>query len=128
MNKSKNLSIIDRDLVVDGNILSTGRLVIKGTVKGEIKGETVVIAEEGAVYCDAKVMGITIGGTFEGEIEASEELVILATGYCAGKVVCKDLVVESGGVLNADVTCKTVGQLKQSVDKKNKISSKAIEL
>ena len=130
MSKSKNLSIIDRDLVVDGNISSTGRLVIKGTVKGEIKGETVVIAEEGAVYCDAKVMGITIGGTFEGEIEASEELVVLATGYCAGKVVCKDLIVESGGVLNADVTCKTAGQSRQSLDKKNKTKDKgkAIEL
>ena len=129
MSKSKNLSIIDRDLVVDGNISSTGRLVIKGTVKGEIKGEIVVIAEEGAVYCDAKVEGITIGGTFEGEIEASEELVVLATGYCAGKVVCKDLIVESGGVLNADVTCKTSRQPKQAVEKTGKAKdNKAIEL
>lgn len=129
MSKSKNLSIIDRDLVVDGNISSTGRLVIKGTVKGEIKGETVVIAEEGAVYCDAKVVGITIGGTFEGEIEASEELVVLATGYCAGKVVCKDLIVESGGVLNADVTCKTSKQPKQTVEKTSTAKdNSAIEL
>lgn len=129
MTKSTNLSIIDKDLVVDGNISSTGRLVIKGTVKGEIKGETVVIAEEGSVYCDAKVVGITIGGTFEGEIEASEELVILATGYCAGKVVCKDLIVESGGVLNADVTCKTSRQPQQTVEKaKTKNKDKAIEL
>lgn len=120
MSKSKNLSIIDRDIVVDGTISSKGRLVIKGTVKGVINGEVVVVAEEGSVYCDAKVTGITIGGTFEGEIEASEELVILATGYCAGKVVCKDLIVESGGVLNAEVTCKTSRQPKKITESDSK--------
>ncbi len=120
MSKSKNLSIIDRDIVVDGTISSKGQLVIKGTVKGSINGETVVIAEEGAVYCDIKVTGITIGGTFEGELEASEELIILSTGYCAGHVVCKDLIVESGGVLNAEVTCKTARKSKLTGKKESK--------
>lgn len=133
MSKSKNLSIIDRDIVVDGTISSKGQLVIKGTVKGTIHGETVVIAEEGAVYCDLKVTGITIGGTFEGELEASEELVILSTGYCAGRVVCKDLIVESGGVLNAEVTCKTARKPKNAADiqkkpSKEKAEDKAVNL
>ena len=116
MSKSKNLSIIDRDIVVDGTISSKGQLVIKGTIKGVINGETVIIAEEGSVHCDVKVSGITIGGTFEGELEASEELIILSTGYCAGRVVCKDLIVESGGILNAEVTCKTARQPKKITD------------
>ncbi len=134
MSKSKNLSIIDRDIVVDGTISSKGQLVIKGTVKGTINGETVVIAEEGAVYCDIKVTGITIGGTFEGELEASEELIILSTGYCAGHVVCKDLIVESGGVLNAEVTCKTARKPKQATldkdakSKGEKQDNKAVNL
>ena len=50
---------------------------------------------------------MTIGGTFEGEIRASKELIILSTGNCSGKVVCKDFVVEAGGVLNAQVNCIT---------------------
>lgn len=120
MSKSKNLSIIDRDIVVDGTISSKGQLVIKGTIKGVINGETVVIAEEGSVFCDVKVSGITIGGTFEGELEASEELIILSTGYCAGRVVCKDLIVESGGILNAEVTCKTTRQSKKTAGKSEK--------
>ena len=116
MNKSKNLSIIDCDLVVEGTISSKGRLVIKGTVKGDIHAETVVIAEEGTVLCTAKVVGITIGGTFEGDLEASEELIILSTGCCTGRVVCKDLIVESGGILNAEVTCKNARQAKRISD------------
>jgi len=79
----------------------------------------VVIAEEGAVYADTKVASMTIGGKFEGEISASKELVILSTGSCSGKVICKDLTVERGGVLNASVSFADGGD-KQKVKLKEK--------
>jgi cytoskeletal protein CcmA (bactofilin family) len=106
-NKSKNFSVIDKALTVDGTVSTNGRLIIKGVVKGTLVGENVVIAEEGAVYADAKVASITIGGVFEGELRASKKLIILATGRCKGKIVCHDFVVETGGILNAQVTTIT---------------------
>jgi cytoskeletal protein CcmA (bactofilin family) len=105
--KSKDFSIIDKELTIDGTVSTKGRLIVKGVVKGTIIGENVVIAEEGAVYADTKVASITIGGTFEGELRASKELIILSTGRCKGKIVCKDFVVETGGILNAQVTTIT---------------------
>ena len=110
--KSKDFSIIDKALTVDGTITTRGRLVIKGTVKGTLEGDTVVIAKEGAVYADTKVASMTIGGKFEGEIHASKELIILSTGNCSGRVECRDFVVEAGGVLNAQVTCIKAGDTK----------------
>jgi len=110
--KSKDFSIIDKALTVDGTIATKGRLIIKGTVKGTLEGDTVVIAKEGAVYADTKVASMTIGGTFEGDIHASRELIILSTGNCSGRVECKDFVVEAGGVLNAQVTCIKGGETK----------------
>jgi len=104
-NKSDNISIIDEGLTVDGTISAKGKLVIKGTVKGTLVGETVIVAEEGVICADTKVESITIGGKFEGELSASNELIILSTGRCGGKVVCKNLVVEAGGILNAEVNC-----------------------
>jgi len=104
--KSKNFSIIDKGLTVDGTVSCKGQLVIKGTLKGTLVGEIVVIAEDGAAYTDMKVTSITIGGIFEGKVSASEELIILSTGKCSGTVTCKNLVVESGGILNAEVSCK----------------------
>ena len=103
----KNLSIIDRELKIDGSISSRGKLIIKGQVDGSIDGDVVIIAEDGQVVSTStKVASITIGGNFQGEISASKELIILKTGTCAGKVECKDLIVENGGVLNAEVSCK----------------------
>ena len=104
--KSKNFSIIDKGLTVEGTVSCKGQLVIKGTVKGTLDGEIVVIAEDGAAYTESKVASMTIGGIFEGKVEASEELIILATGKCSGTVICKNLVVEAGGILNAEVSCK----------------------
>ena len=116
---NQNLSIIDKELKIEGSILSSGKLIIKGQVNGTIKGDVVIIAEDGLVDSTAtEVSSITIGGNFSGEITATKELIILATGTCAGKVECKDLIVENGGVLNAEVSCKTSNQLNSSQDSK----------
>lgn len=104
-NKSDEFSIIDKELTVDGTLSTKGRLVIKGVVKGTLVGENVVIAEDGAVFADTQVNNITIGGTFEGEVRASNELIVLSTGNCSGKIVCKDFLVEAGGILNAQISC-----------------------
>ena len=104
-NKSDELSIIDNELTVDGTLSTKGTLIIKGVVKGTLVGEKVTIAEEGAVFADTRVNDITIGGTFEGEVSASNKLIVLPTGNCSGKIVCKDFIVEAGGILNAQVSC-----------------------
>ena len=103
-NNSKNLSIIDRDLRIDGSISSKGNLIIRGMVEGTLVGEKVVIAEEGSVNANTQVSSLTIGGKFEGEVKATKELIILSTGSCSGSVICNNLTVESGGILNANVT------------------------
>jgi cytoskeletal protein CcmA (bactofilin family) len=100
---SKDFSIIDKDLLVEGTLSCKGNLIIRGTVRGRLDGETVIIGKEGAVYAKTKVSSLTVGGLFEGEIDASHELIILSTGKCSGKVVCNNLVIEANGKLNARV-------------------------
>ncbi|MDY6905189.1 MAG: polymer-forming cytoskeletal protein [Thermodesulfobacteriota bacterium] len=99
----KNLSVIDKGLAIEGNIASNGSLIIKGSLKGTIEGESVVIAQDGYVQAETKVANITIAGVFQGDITVTRDLIILSTGSCSGKVRCGNLTVESGGVLNAEV-------------------------
>lgn len=102
-NDTQSLSIIDKELQIEGTISCKGNLIIKGTLKGKLNGESVVISEEGAVYAETEVVSLTIGGTFEGKVKATRELIILSTGKCSGNVKCRDLTVENGGSLNASV-------------------------
>lgn len=91
-------------MVFEGTLTCKGKVLIKGTIKGTLEGELITIGEEGAVYADTTAHSVTIGGKFEGKVEAADKLIVLSTGSCDGTVVCKDLVVESGGILNAQVT------------------------
>ncbi len=135
MNK-KNLSIIDKELTIEGSISSSGKLIIKGKIKGEIKGDIIVIAEDGEVDSNSAIVAsMTVGGKFNGDLIASKELIILSTGSCAGKVECKDLIVENGGILNAEVSCTTTDQVdggkqreKIKLAKKEMKETKKIEL
>ena len=101
--KKKYLSIVDDGFAMEGTIEFSGELMIRGRVAGKVKGDIVTIAEEGTVNADMKVNRLTIGGRFDGDAHASEELVVLPTGRCQGSIQCRNLIVHEGGQLNADV-------------------------
>ena len=104
MTDNKNgFSVIDTDMEVEGNFVCDGQLVIRGTLKGSIQAERVVISDHSVVAADTKVKSMVIGGKFEGDITASDEVTILSTGVCSGKVECRNLVIEAGGIINAEV-------------------------
>lgn len=100
----ENFSILDKGLTIDGNLTSKGKLLIKGNVKGVLDGEYITIGEEGVVSAQTQALSLTVGGKLEGEVEVKEKLIVLSTGSCEGKIVCRDLVVEPGGILNGQVT------------------------
>ena len=104
MAKKTSLSIIDDGIAVEGSIEFSGELLIRGRLSGKVTGDTVTIAEEGTVKADMKIKRMTVGGRFDGEVQAADELIILPHGQCRGKVICKNLVVQEGGILNADVS------------------------
>ncbi len=110
-----NLSIIDKEFKIEGSVSCVGKLIIKGQITGTIDGDVIIIAEEGRVTSTmTRVSSLTIGGKFTGNISASKELIILSGGICSGKVECLDLIVENGGILNAEVCCKNVPRTPES--------------
>jgi cytoskeletal protein CcmA (bactofilin family) len=111
--QENKFSIIDKGMTVDGSVVGRGNLVVNGTLKGTLSGDSVVISEEGRLAAETKVRTLTIGGTFEGRAETTGQLVVLATGRCAGEIVCGDLVVEAGGRLEARVTCNGPDQVRK---------------
>ena len=82
-NPQKQISIIDKGLSVDGTVSFRGQLIVKGAVRGNLNGETVVIAEEGVVQADTKARSITIAGTFEMSLTRCNTDIIVPCWYVA---------------------------------------------
>jgi cytoskeletal protein CcmA (bactofilin family) len=104
-----DFSLIDNGLTVDGTITCTGKLVVKGCLRGKVDGENIIIAEDGLVQAELTAKSVSIGGRFEGTIRNAEELIVLSTGVCSGSINCGVLVLEPGGILNAEVSCEGKG-------------------
>ncbi|NVM56867.1 MAG: polymer-forming cytoskeletal protein [Desulfobacterales bacterium] len=101
--KSKGLSIIDKDLKVEGTIHAKGRLIIAGELEGTLVGDTVITVEGSRVLGEARVQHMVIAGEFEGDITSYGSLKILHTANFSGNIVCKILTLEAGGRLNGNV-------------------------
>jgi len=104
-NSSKNITIIDEGLTVEGDVTGTGEMIIKGTVRGTLSGERVTIAPGGGVYADVEAIVMTIAGKCRGNLRISKEVTILGLGSFQGELCCPDLIVEDGARLNARISC-----------------------
>ncbi len=105
MGKKSDISIIDAGLKIKGVFSYKGKLVVNGMIEGNITGENLIIAEGGVVIANVNVHSVSVGGKFEGDLTALNEVLILPTGICSGKFLCKSLVVKDGGLINGDVKC-----------------------
>jgi cytoskeletal protein CcmA (bactofilin family) len=101
----KKCSIVEKGLTIDGSVSFKGQLVVKGTIRGTLVGDHVVIEEDGVVVADTRAAFITIGGTFNGKLAVSGKLVLLSTGNCSGIIKCQEVEMEPGAVLNGEVNC-----------------------
>lgn len=97
-------SIIDGEAVFEGTLTCKGEMLVNGTIKGTLNGETITIGQTGMVYADTMAQTVTIGGKFQGRLDVSNRLIIRSTGSCEGEIKCRDLVVEPGGILNGKIT------------------------
>jgi len=102
--KNKNFSIVDGTVKIDGILSATSRLIIKGNITGIIKAKHLTIAKEGRAQANIVSSTIIIGGIFKGKLNATKELIILSTGNCSGKIVCNNLVIEPGAIVNANIS------------------------
>jgi cytoskeletal protein CcmA (bactofilin family) len=99
----EGLSIIDKDSQVEGTFNVKGKLIVAGSLKGTLIGNTVVTAEGSRVDAQAKVREMIIGGECQGDITAYENLRILSTGAFSGKMTCKNITLDAGGKLDGRV-------------------------
>jgi len=102
---SKTLTIIAEGVTVEGKIFSQGSTRVDGKVNGEIISEKeFIIGKEGKINATVKTANAIISGYFKGEMIASGEVEITATGRFIGNLIQKDalLTISKGGLFKGE--------------------------
>jgi cytoskeletal protein CcmA (bactofilin family) len=105
-------SVIGEGSIFKGKFYINGSLQIDGRFEGEIKTkDQVIIGELGKVKTDITAKKVIVGGTLIGNIEAEEEVELLATGRVLGNIRTPKVNIEEGVVVKGEISI-SAGQKK----------------
>jgi cytoskeletal protein CcmA (bactofilin family) len=96
-----DVAIIERGVEMNGRLVVPQSLRVEGEFRGELEiGSSVYVSESGAVEAPIRARTVEIRGAVVGDIVASREVVIHATGRLHGNVETPSLVVARGATFN----------------------------
>lgn len=88
-------SIISADVVMRGNINSSGEIQFDGSLEGDIKASTLIVGEKASVKGEIVCEFVTVRGRVEGGIRA-KQVSLAATAHIVGDILHSSLSVENG--------------------------------
>ena len=92
---SDSASVIQKDLVIKGAILTDGDLEIHGIVEGDVYAKTVVIGQTSLLRGDIVAERAIVGGDAEGRITA-REVKLTEHSRCKAEIVHERIAIEGG--------------------------------
>ncbi|MDF1614129.1 bactofilin family protein [Desulfurivibrio dismutans] len=99
-------SILGQELQLEGDVSFKGKLRLDGRVKGNVRGDYLILGENGVVIGDVLVNTFVCSGRVDGNVNA-KKFQISNRGVINGKVEASDLAVESGAALNGEVKSRS---------------------
>lgn len=105
-------TLIGKDVLVKGNLISDGDIQINGHLDGKIEtSKDVIISEQAKIKASIKANNVYVAGEVNGNIEAQEKLEILETGRVNGDVASQSLSIEPGGILKGSSIMKETEEI-----------------
>jgi cytoskeletal protein CcmA (bactofilin family) len=98
-------AVIGPSIEIDGTLRGDEDLVIEGRVKGavELKKHSVTIGEQGEVQADIHAHTIYVDGSMDGNLVASERVVIRQSARIKGTIVSPRVSLEDGARFNGSI-------------------------
>jgi cytoskeletal protein CcmA (bactofilin family) len=101
--KDKDITVISEKSDIEGKLNMAGKVMILGSFTGSINCSTLEIYKDGKAVGTIEAENVIIAGYVEGELACSGLLTIAKTGKVKGRVAYGTLLVELGGLLDAEV-------------------------
>lgn len=101
--KTKDITIISEKSDLKGKLKMSGKVMILGSFTGSIISRTLEIFKDGKAFGSIEAENVIIAGYFEGELACSGLLTITETATVKGRVAYGTLLVELGGLLDAEI-------------------------
>ena len=95
-------STLSSDLVVKGNMKSTGDIVIEGTVEGDIRAHMLTVGETATVKGEVVADDVVVNGRIIGRLRGLK-VRLTATARVEGDIIHKTIAIESGAHFEGSV-------------------------
>ena len=94
-------TVLAEDIDFEGTIEFSEPLLVKGTVKGEVKSHSdLFVAESARVNADIHAARVTVKGSVHGDVDAAERIELFSGASIHGNIRTPDLIVQSGSRLS----------------------------
>lgn len=94
-------TLIGKSTLVEGTVKSEEPLRIDGTIRGGVICKAdLIIGEKGNVYGDVQCLNLMLAGKIEGNVEASGQLHITASGSLKGDASIRSFIVDERGIFD----------------------------
>lgn len=98
-----NNLVIGEGVTFTGSIAAPGKVLINGTVTGELKADDLQIGKHGKVTGDVQAREIDVHGELNDKIDCKEHILIHNTGKVTGSMAYSELEIERGGQFQGEM-------------------------
>lgn len=121
-------TVVGPSVVVEGDFVSEGNILVKGTVSGNVKTGRLLTVEEGAkILANVKAGDAIISGEVQGNVKVDGKLELTASARLLGDISCETLVIEAGALLQGKVSMDGLEDMSKNEKKIVKRTKKTIE-
>ena len=107
---SSNCAFVGEGVIFKGSIAATGKLVVLGTVEGQVEASELLVGANGIVKGDVRVDRADIQGMILENIEAKVYLRLSPTGRIVGTAIYGEIEIEKGGLFFGRMSERNAGE------------------
>jgi cytoskeletal protein CcmA (bactofilin family) len=100
-------TIVGDDTCIVGKVSVKGTIRVDGIVEGDVQADWVVVGETGKIRGNTSARGMVVGGSVEGNIEATETVELREKATMVGEIHTPKLGISEGAVFEGRAWMKS---------------------